>query len=707
MLLDLTVEVLGNPLSDHVKEELGKGFSSFGIRLVWIEASSSRMEVSWESDGVVAHGMPAWSRTGAVRIVYCQQLKVREEPAYVHVVSDDWDVSPLWRNTLLTTEASAAAVGSALACAVLGYRGNEDAAPRWTADGLVLSSHQLLQIRDRVRFELQGPPQQERGRILWVYANPYTDTIAGPYGLDILSQIARNLGFRTRITNPFVEAMEPEDGLRNLVRSYRPHLIGVSLRNIDDALIVHSANGAPDTIDTRDLLSDVRRLLSVLDGFDGPTILGGAAFGTAPEVFLKMLGLPYGVIGAADAALAQLCEVWRPEEHGPAAFHTIWRGLPGAVWRDNECYKRNPPARERMLVQAPALQRTLPYLMLERRDRLPVAVRGSQGCALGCSYCLESVNRKTVTWRNVIAVVDEMEFAQRHYGARVFHLTDSEANIPFSRLTDLADEILRRGLGDRILWTAYLNVRPFEPEAVPLLAASGLYRLKFAFDHFHDEMLRSYHKNFREADLTRLLTGLALHAQRVQVMAGILLGGPGETEETLAYAVQRMEAEASRGIVFYYNTGVRVYPGTPYAARWAAAPDEPGYFGPGRKDGGISPLVYCAPLPPRLLAARLELRFANIPGIFRMSQVRSCTLGYEGYRRFLVAWHAWLRGCQGEAAAVLDGIPNLDTDRQAFALRRLIRMRQATRGKADAHVEGGLERGQDLSGTSASFADEF
>ena len=129
-----------------------------------------------------------------------------------------------------------------------------------------------------------------------------------------------------------------------------------------------------------------------------------------------------------------------------------------------------------------------------------------------------------MSWRSVEDVVDEMEFSLMHYGIQVFHLADSEANLPFRRLTDLATEILRRGLEKYILWTAYLNVKPFDTSAIPLLISAGLYRFKFAIDHFHDDMLTSYHKNFRERDIEVLLDNFQPFLNQTQFYAGILLG---------------------------------------------------------------------------------------------------------------------------------------------------------------------------------------
>ncbi|KEO82592.1 hypothetical protein EL26_14500 [Tumebacillus flagellatus] len=543
----------------------------------------------------------------------------------------------------------------------------------------VFGDEQKRIVQDRVCFDLQTPPR-ESGRILWVYANPYIDLLAGPYGLEILDSICRESGFVTKLTNPFTEFLDPMRGLQELVDRFQPQMIGISFRNMDDALIIHSLDGDPESVDTLEMFPEVRRVAEALRGFRGPVFIGGAAFGMSPEQFLDALQLEYGIYGAADPAISQLCEAWTsdvlgadPGDHGK--FRELWSQLPSALWREGGAVRRNDAARTRVLTQTPRIKRTWAFSYKNVRDYLPEPVRGAQGCPLACSYCVESVNRMRMSFRSVEQVVDEIEFSLRRYGIRVFHIADSEANVPMDRLTGLAKEIVRRNLHHEILWTAYLNARPFEAAAIPLLVESGLYRFKFAFDHFDDRVLQSYHKNFREKDLEAILDAFEPYIGHIQLYAGILLGGPGEDESTLAYAMQRMKEHAKRGFTFYYNVGVRIYPGTPFGKQFLENPDASGYYGPGKSDGGLSALIYSAPEAPRVLAARLEERFQDTPRVFRMNKEKTTGIGYEAYRQYLVAWNAWLDGRWQEAYATLDGIEQLEQLREGVALQRLLRMK--------------------------------
>lgn len=623
-------------------------------------------------------------RHSAILLVRCDTLTLDGHAVAIHALGEEPDIPIHWRNCILYTNDGLGQLSSAFADVLFGWANNraETAASRQclqAPDGhLLFGSEHIHLAQERVLFDLQHPPQ-ERGRILWVFANPYIDLLAGPYGLEILDGICRESGFVTRITNPFVEFLDPIEGLQRLLKDFQPDMIGISLRNIDDALVIHSLEGDAESVDTLDLLANVKCLVDSLQAVEKPIFIGGAAFSTAPDQFLAYFQLEFGVVGAGEAAIQELCTLWNAgllQREGMTGFRKLWSELPSAVWREHDAYRHNPAQQTRILVQSPLIRRTWAYTYKNRRDCMPEPVRGSQGCALGCSYCIESVNRKSMSWRPVQHVVDEIEFTFRRYGVRVFHLADSEANIPFQRFIDLAEALISRNLHEEILWTAYLNVKPFDTQAIPLLHTSGLYRFKFAFDHFSDQMLHSYHKNFREKDLEKLLDGFEPYGHQIQLYAGILLGGPGETEETLQYAVRRMKEHTRKGWTFYYNVGVRVYPGTPFGQRFLASPEASDYYGPGKADAGISPLIYCSPQAPRLLARRLEKTFADTPRVFRMNKERSLAIGYEGFRRFMVAWHAWLDGRGQEAAHILAETEGLHLLREGVVLQRLLRMRE-------------------------------
>ncbi len=91
-----------------------------------------------------------------------------------------------------------------------------------------------------------------------------------------------------------------------------------------------------------------------------------------------------------------------------------------------------------------------------------------------------------------------------------------------------------------------------------ILKACGLSHIEFGTESLSDAMLKSYQKPFRVEDV--------FTAHRQAVDAGIhvahyfLLGGPGESEETLGQTLDKVE-ELQQTVHFFF-TGMRIYPHT-------------------------------------------------------------------------------------------------------------------------------------------------
>jgi hypothetical protein len=157
----------------------------------------------------------------------------------------------------------------------------------------------------RLRCGLPKPNVLEQGRILWIDANPAVDTVLDPYGLSVLNEIARRKHFLGTIISPFNDFEYPDDAVRYAIDRFKPDVIGLSVRNLDDAVAVKELDGDSDFIDTSDYLARVVQLTSALrSSFTGPLILGGAAMARSPTTAMRALGIKFGVQGPGEQFLA-------------------------------------------------------------------------------------------------------------------------------------------------------------------------------------------------------------------------------------------------------------------------------------------------------------------------------------------------------------------------------------------------------------------
>jgi len=157
-------------------------------------------------------------------------------------------------------------------------------------------------------------------------------------------------------------------------------------------------------------------------------------------------------------------------------------------------------------------------------------------------------------------VADEIEHLLK-LGVDWLHTCDSEFNIPGHHAEAVCEEMIRRRLGERVRWYAYCAPRPFSQELASLMRRAGCVGIDFGVDSGDDGMLRRLGRDFTAEDLKEVAR--ICHQEGITFMYDLLLGGPGETRETVRKTIELMrQLNPSRVGV---PVGVRIYPGTPLA----------------------------------------------------------------------------------------------------------------------------------------------
>lgn len=124
-------------------------------------------------------------------------------------------------------------------------------------------------------------------------------------------------------------------------------------------------------------------------------------------------------------------------------------------------------------------------------------IEGSRGCEYTCSFCTQWRHWKGC-WRVKSAkrIVDEFELCYKKYGVTFLWLTDD--NFPLDdRANDICDEIIKRGLGDKIMW--FVQTRCDEiiknPGLLPKLKQSGNKWILIGAENNRPSVLEDLKKN--------------------------------------------------------------------------------------------------------------------------------------------------------------------------------------------------------------------
>ena len=367
-----------------------------------------------------------------------------------------------------------------------------------------------------------------------------------PVGLDYLAGAARRAGIEVEVLDLCL-AEQPQAALAGYFAAHRPELLGLSLRNVDDCFWPSAAWFVPEL---REIVAAVRAAT------DAPVVLGGVGFSIFAAQIVERTGADYGIRGDGEQAIVSLLAELRGARQ--------WEKVEGLVWPDNGVVRANAPAWPGSLT-VPTQRDAIDNATYLRRGG-QIGVETKRGCQRQCIYCADPLAKGSAArLRDPAEVADEIAglLAQ---GIDVLHLCDSEFNIPPDHARTVCDELIRRRLDRRVRWYTYMAVVPFDAELARLMARSGCVGINFTSDAAAPTMLHTYRQPHRRDDLSQAVRLCRQYG--MAVLLDLLLGGPGETPETLAETIrffQQIGPDCAGAAL-----GVRIYPGTEMAAMLAA-----------------------------------------------------------------------------------------------------------------------------------------
>ncbi len=370
--------------------------------------------------------------------------------------------------------------------------------------------------------------------------------LIAPIGLDYVAGAARAAGMEAEVLD-LALADNPDAALRDHFAARDPLLVGLTFRNVDDCFWPSAEWFVPD------LAESVAQIRTVTDA---PIVLGGVGFSIFPRRLVDATGADFGVHGDGEEAVVALVR----ELEGDRRFERV----PGLVWRDDGRVCCNPPAWPEAvsLPTARAWIDNAAYFRLGGQG----AVETKRGCDRRCIYCADPLAKGPRLRRRDPAEVADEVASLAAQGVDVLHLADSEFNVPRDHAVAVCEELIRRRVGDRVRWYGYLAVMPFDAGLARSMRRAGCVGIDFTGDAAADVMLETYRQPHRQEELTSAIR--LCRENGITVMIDLLLGGPGETPETVAETVgflKRAGPDCAGAAL-----GIRIYPGTEVAERVAA-----------------------------------------------------------------------------------------------------------------------------------------
>ncbi|MGD2055242.1 MAG: cobalamin-dependent protein [Gammaproteobacteria bacterium] len=365
-----------------------------------------------------------------------------------------------------------------------------------------------------------------------------------PLGLAYVAAATRQAGHVVEVADLCFDRA-PLRTLGSRVRRFRPDLVGLSLRNVDNAAY-------PRTVD---YLEQHRAVVDVLhDTTTAPVVLGGSGFSIMPGAYMQALDGDWGIAGEAESAFTGLLEALE-DGRTPADITGLYGrdGCPTFAPATAPSPARQPGWQEGL---RPARE-LLDYPRYIRRGGMG-NVQTKRGCVFKCSYCTYPLlEGRRFRARAAGDVVDEIVALLRNYGPHPIFFVDSILNFPRGHVESLCEEILRRGV--KLRWSCYATPLKLDRHQARLMAAAGCEGIELGSDAVDDGQLGRLGKSF-DAETVYRANRYCLQAG-MRVCQTLIFGAPGETRASIratCTALRRMQPTAVVAM-----TGVRLYPGTP------------------------------------------------------------------------------------------------------------------------------------------------
>lgn len=389
--------------------------------------------------------------------------------------------------------------------------------------------------------------------ILLVNTNLMKPAIA-PIGLDCLAGALKNKSYQVDLldlcfTEDFRKAID------EYFKNNSPVIVGITIRNTDDCYFQSGDFFLPEIKQITDYLKPKT---------DSPLVLGGVGFSIMPEQILSYCGVDLGIRGDGEQTFVSLV--------GKITSGKDYYDLPGLV-----CLFRNPQnaglrkhKNEEYQINPPKFV-DLDEIVLPERDFVDNQryfkeggqgnIETKRGCNQKCIYCADPIAKgRKIRLRSPVKVVQEMKNLLKQ-GVDCLHTCDSEFNLPEEHAKAVCEEIIRQKLNTKIRWYTYCSPAPFSEELVRLMKKAGCAGIDFGVDSGSPKILKILKRNFGIGEIKN--TAKLCHKYGITFMYDLLLGGPGETRETVKETIDLMKKASPDRIGVML--GVRVYPGTELA----------------------------------------------------------------------------------------------------------------------------------------------
>ncbi len=332
----------------------------------------------------------------------------------------------------------------------------------------------------------------------------------------------------------------PFDRIADILRTFKPHYVGLSSLSCED-----------------DLLHSYARLAKTIDP-NVCVVAGGPHSLVASESLLEDFAIACVVIGEGEQSLIGLLE--RLEEDGDLAE------VKGVVFRQSGVARSTGPVPyienlDALPLPAWDLVDFRGYARFrnwsgEQKEQCHAPLLTSRGCPFGCYFC-HNVFGKKVRMRSPEHVLEEMLLLKNRFGIKEIHVVDDVFNIDVERVRQICELIINSKLGIWLSFPNGLRADIMTEELIKLLRRAGTYRINYGFETSSERLQKMIGKHL---DIPK-----AVETVRKTAAAGIFTGAyfmfgfPSQTRDEILADIDFATRSKLDAAYFFKATA---YPGS-------------------------------------------------------------------------------------------------------------------------------------------------
>ncbi len=357
-----------------------------------------------------------------------------------------------------------------------------------------------------------------------------------PLGASYVAGALKKAGHEARILDLCFEA-HPEFAIKNAIADFRPDIVGLSIRNIDNLTYGKSIN----------YMAFIRGVVGMIKQTTGvPVVAGGSGFSIFPEETLRYLGVDTGIVGEGEHAFARFADVC---QNGGSleAVPNLCRIVNGRFVSNAIQCGNGFSIPDRSLLDNGK------YLEFGGMGN----IQTKRGCPFSCTYCTyPAIEGREMRMRGALEVVDEIIEARAKHGIDYFFFVDDIFNFPQEHAAAVCEEMIRRNVS--VDWTCFATPFGISKELVELMKRAGCKGIEFGTDGGSEKTLAALGKRFTPGEIAHASD--CCRSVDLPHAHYIIMGGPGEDmasiEETFSF-FERVKPTAVIALI-----GVRIYPNT-------------------------------------------------------------------------------------------------------------------------------------------------